>query len=194
MQFIIGGAFMSRRTVHAVLVVVLSFFIALEAFAQQLTDDLDPAPPWNINELVKQAARVYGPLNVKAAHVLAWHSQEDNRPFRWDSVLLWIRYVPDYPSEPDQEFWALYDMYQHPLLQANMWRASIVSHISKGEVHFRHPPRNRDVYEFIGKGGWSFQSKNGTRTLASGVRSNTWQSVIGESPTQFYSPEVPVAK
>jgi hypothetical protein len=204
-QTLYGLSELMRRDFLAIILVVL-----IPVAQSAPTDNLDPLPPWNYEELVSRATRGIEEHELKSVRLLAWHTQEDDRPVRYDAALLWVNFTT--PSR--QEKWALVMMARHPLDQppSDSWVASYQGHSWYPTVIFDSPPRNNDVYKFIG-GHWDFEPDNniregtkltdgqlnsvqssGFRILAGAVRARTWREVIGEAPVRFHRGENPGGK
>ena len=191
---------MLRR--HFVALLATVFFSRANATS---TDSVDPLPPWNYEELITGATRGFSPSQVKSVRLLAWHTQEDGRPLRYDAALLWMHLAP--PLAPEK--WALVIMARHPLdpPPSGGWVMAYAGHSWSPLAFFDEPPRNKQVYDFI-EGHWEFEPDRsmregtklidgqwhpvrwaGFRILASAVRARTWREVIGQAPVRFHRGE-----
>ena len=170
------------------------------------TDDLDPLPPWNYDELVQSATNGIAKDELASVRLLAWHTQEDGRPLRYDAALLWLHSK----SASGSEKWLLVVMARHPLAAKpeDRWVHSYQGHEWQPVAGFDSPPNNKDVYKFIEghwdfepdsraqkatrliNGGWHPVEYSGFRILAGAVRARTWKSAIGESPVRFHRGEL----
>lgn len=167
-----------------IITLVLGFVCASGAMAQSLDDDLDPIPPWDMNELVVSATNIFGLAPAASVRLLAWQSVEGAGKFRIDSALLWARYPYRDHTGADRVFWKLLGMFRHPLNQYTGWRAVTISHIFLGHAGFTYPPKSGDVYAFVERAGWKLPHRQqGFAVLGRGIRSKTWTDVIGEAPT-----------
>lgn len=189
---------------------VLLLAILIQIVQSAATDTLDSLPPWNYEELVASATRGMDTRQLKSVRLLAWHTQEDGRPVRYDAALLWIHFS----SSSGQEKWALVIMDRNPLDAplAKRWTPSYQGHSWKPVAIFDSPPRNKDVYKFI-EGHWKFEPDSsvwegikltdgqwrpvrtaGFRILAGAVRVRTWRDAVGEAPVRFHRGEEPSGK
>ena len=151
-------------------------------------DNLEPLPGWRYEPMVeglradlKRANKVKN-LQVR---LLAWSTQEDDRPLLVDSVVLWASF-----ESRDGKRWALSHRYRHPRAFREWWDATPTDVDWSDTIVLTHAPRNADVYalldperhlhSFFGAFGPDY-------TLhTAGVREKTWLSVLGEPPTEFF--------
>lgn len=115
--------------------------------------------------------------------LLAWRTEEDERPLLVDSALAWARM-----ENGKKVRWALLELYRHPRESAE-WHLSTASHTPDPVQVFERPPGNDEIDRFVD--GLLFSdffgpSSSGFRTLASGVRMSTWYHAVGERPTRFF--------
>lgn len=190
------------------LVLVLALAFVGASCASDAKDDLDPLPSWNYAEMMARATAGIPPSQVKGARLLAWHTQEDGRPVRFDAALIWLHVAPT----PKPDVWLLVMLARHPLDAGAVWVTSFQGHQWSPVKVYDHPPRNEEVYSFI-EGHWDFEPDNsvteglklvnnkwvrvrraGFSILASAVRSKTWNYVIGEMPVKFHHGESHVEK
>lgn len=179
-------------------------FVLLQARASE--DTLDQLPPWNYSELVQAATEGLASGEVKDVRLLAWHTQEDGRPIRFDAALMWLHIE----RQDTGEQWILLKLGRNPTEEGarREWGLTFEGHQWSPVKLFDNPPRNRDVYTFL-KDHWEFNPDGRTvpsmrlsddgkwipsrytrfRILRAGVRSKTWRSVIGDDPTQFHRGE-----
>lgn len=178
--------------------IVTSLFVCVSACAVgKRAENLDPLPPWNYQELVESATRGWGfqPEDIKEAHLLAWHSELDSRypAHQVDNALFWVHaYVADpkrlnYLRTP--QIWLILSISREPEKSDKWWEnARLGSHGAPGFVYFEQPPKNQDIYKFLGD-KWEFSSTDRFQLLEGAVRRNTWREVVGQEPTKFHSNE-----
>jgi hypothetical protein len=176
--------------------------------ASDARDDLDPLPPWNYAEMMASATTGIPPSHVKDARLLAWHTQQDGKPVRFDAALIWLHVAP----APKPDVWLLVMLARHPLDADAVWVTSFQGHQWSPVIVYARPPRNKEVYSFI-DGHWDFEPDNsvterlklvnkkwvrvrraGFSVVAGAIRSKTWIDVIGEKPVKFHRGESHVEK
>ena len=117
------------------------------------------------------------------ADVLAWVTEEDDRPLRYDSALAWARV-----ESRGEVRWALLLVYRHPL-DDPQWHVAWITHTPLPIRGFERPPDNTEIYKFVDEanmGKFFKTGQNGFRTLNSRVRRPTWYRRVGEMPTRFF--------
>lgn len=180
---------------------------ALLAFAVHASrpDALDPLPRWDYKELISAATAGLAAEEIKDVRLLAWQTQEDGRPLRFDAALLWVHTN----LRTIGEKWLLVKLVRHPLDRdgGRQWVTSFEGHSWEPVKVFDIRPSNRDVYAFL-KDHWEFSPSGQTvkgsqltdngyvavrwkdfRILEAGVRTRTWRYAIGEEPVRFHKGE-----
>jgi hypothetical protein len=118
--------------------------------------------------------------------LLAWKTEEDDRPLLVDSALAWCRVESE-----DNVSWALVLLFRHPRDGPQWHLSEIYDHPWSPVRFYDHPPRNTDVYQFLDSEPHrpffrvNRSGSAGFHILSSGVRVISWYSAIGERPTRF---------
>lgn len=115
--------------------------------------------------------------------LLAWSTNEDDRPLLYDQALVWARI-----NDGDRDRWAILMMYRHPS-EDREWYLSIMTHSKFPVEYFDRAPRNAEVHEFIDQSihpNFFAMNPDGFRTLDHRVRRWAWYRAIGELPTRSY--------
>lgn len=186
------------------LVLAMALQLMGASCAKETNDNLDPLPSWNYSEMMARATTGIPASQVKDARLLAWHTQEDGRPVRFDAALIWLHVAPT----PKPDLWLLVMLARHPLDTDPVWVLSFQGHEWSPVTVYDHPPENKEVYRFI-DGHWDFEPDGsvsegvklvngkwvpvrtaGFSILAGAVRSKTWSDVIGEPPRILHRGEV----
>jgi hypothetical protein len=146
---------------------------------------IDQVPEgWEPSEFRAAVARAVDPDRRARVEVemLAWSTQEDDRPHRFDSALAWARI-----ETREEVRWALIEMYRHPL-ERPQWYVSGTDHGPTPLRYYVNPPRNLEVHAFVDALHLSdfFGTEPHFRRLAAAVRRLTWRITIGENPTRCF--------
>ncbi len=147
--------------------------------SERLPDDWDAR---EFEAAVRDVVDLHGRATV-TVELLAWSTQEDDRPLLVDAALAWARI-----EDQNQVRWALLELYRHPR-DSPEWHLSRLSHGPDPVKYFNRQPSNSDIYRFddgvfggILKAAWG-----GFHTLNSRVRYRTWFRSVGQIPTRFPS-------
>jgi hypothetical protein len=170
------------------------FLLGGVIFPARAEDNLDPLPPWNYRDLVNKATVGWGfePEELKDVRMLAWNRELDRQNHEIENVLFWLSIRVKYPQQYNKEktdLWVLITMTRYT--QRNdgwLENARVGNHEVPGITMKEYPPRNQDIYKFLGK-GWDFESNQHFRLLEGRIRRNTWMQVIGELPTILHAGE-----
>lgn len=177
-------------------------FVLLDAKSEE--DTLDQLPPWDYSELVRAATTGIDSSAMKTVRLLAWHTQEDGRPLRFDAALMWV-----HVEVAGGEKWMLVKLSRSPTEDGirKEWAPTFEGHEWQPVKVFGAPPKNAEVYAFLKEhwefnpdsrarpsliytpNGWKESKYTGFRILRAGVRRETWRKVVGEEPTQFHRGE-----
>jgi hypothetical protein len=139
---------------------------------------IDRLPPdWKLSDLTRAA--FYNETVAQDAHVLIWAIEEDNRPLRAESCILWLKW-----KEEGKDCWTLAHLCRHPPIG---WGLMIVFDAPQtSRWDYDHPRTNPEVYEFLKATWWKFEPDDGFQLLDAAVCTSAWKKAIGEAPTKFY--------
>jgi hypothetical protein len=124
--------------------------------------------------------------NAQAARVLAWQIDEDDRPLRVESVILWIA-LADKPAAKKPTRWMLAHLYRHPR-DENEWRISRVYDAPfVGTESYESAPKRAELDRFLKDTWWHFKPLEGFRSLGAEVCRDAWAQAFGAPPWHSYS-------
>lgn len=132
---------------------------------------------WKLDEMVA----AFGPAKGATARVLAWQIDEDSRPLRVESVLLWL-------ERPGGKGYGLVNLYRHPQDKQPSWHLSMVydaPHV--GFVLVRERPDRAVLDKFLVDTWWTFGPRDGFRLMGSEVCAAAWQQAFGKPPWRAYA-------
>lgn len=113
--------------------------------------------------------------SVKAANVLAFSAEVDERPLYTEHALLLVEFAADR--------WRLVHTYRHPkdpLRRRRYWEVSIAPDSGqKGHEDFRQRPTETEVETFLRDSWWKWSPSPGFRLLRGEVYTDTWRRVLG---------------
>jgi hypothetical protein len=133
---------------------------------------------WKLDAMVA-AAGARDDAHPPKAQLLAWQIDEDERPLRVESALLWI--------ESPGKRWMLAHLYRHPLEKPAEWHISMVTDVPYvGVQSYAAAPRHKAVEAFLNATWWSFRPLGGFRSLGAEVCRDAWLHAFGEAPWHAY--------
>ena len=147
---------------------------------------------WNVDEILAALAKTgcpgpYSSGPKPQAHVLAWKTKEDHRPWYVEECILWVHWM----ESNGRKHWTLAHLGRNPKPppqgRGRGWELAIVYDAPVAYYRvFDIPPTNQDVYMFCSDSWWEFGPDGGFRILDARVCVETWRQVIGEEPTKFF--------
>jgi len=159
-------------------VLILSIILVLVIVgcdSSPLTPRTGPPPDWKLSEIIDE---VYGIKNA-SGHILAWKTQEDERPLYVESLIAVI--------EIDKTRYLLAHLFRHPRERNSRWRESVITDVAYvGSRSFSHPPTQMELLSFLEDTWWSFTEEPGWKILDVGLDAEKWKNLTGqELPQEF---------
>ena len=137
------------------------------------------------------AASILKNLEYKpvSAHLLAFISREDRRPWYVDDALLVLQL-------PKGE-WLLVHTARNPRYPkghqggASTWHVyQVMDAAFVGDRHFDHRPTRAELDKFLKDNDWQFESDKSWRVVGRAVDEETWQKVLGYKSPLVYEPSL----
>ena len=126
------------------------------------------------------------------AHVLAWKSLEDDRPWRVDYCLVlkelkkpnkdgarWVLASLARNPKPKESGWEIVTIWPSP--DPELKAPPFIMHLEE----FKERPRNADIYRFMDEHEWHLGAGADWKLIDGGV-CKAWGEVIGEEPTRRF--------
>ena len=134
-------------------------------------------PLWKLPAMIEAAARGTKP---KIARVLTWKIEEDDRPLRLETALVWLQ---------GDKSWTLTHLYRHPQDGPSAaWQVSMVYDVPyEGQRSYDHAPTRADFERFVDATWWKFGSRErGWKLLDSEVCRDAWRAAFSVEPWHSY--------
>jgi hypothetical protein len=138
-------------------------------------------PAWDLDALRDYACAYACAPAGATAHLLAWYTDEDDRPLRNDHAL----FVVERPAGDASPTWTVLVMYRHSWNK--WWNISNSLHgRARPIATFDRRPTAAQIDAFLDRNGWSFTGSGGFTITAGNVIDELWPIATGSpAPRHF---------
>jgi hypothetical protein len=135
---------------------------------------------WKLDAMNQAAAPHSGSKTPQVARILTWKIEEDDRPLRLETVLMWIQV---------EQHWTLAHLYRHPQDGPTAgWHISSVTDVPyRGTDAYDHAPTRADLEQFLKDTWWHFAPRDSFKILDSEVCRDAWRASFAAAPWHTYS-------
>jgi hypothetical protein len=128
---------------------------------------------WDLNELEADARKWTGASKKSPMKVLAWYTEEDDRPVRNDNVFVWFK---SDGKSPDR----ILTLYRHSW---NKWWNSDC--INRKELNKK--PTNKEIEDYLNSVKWTWESNPELFKIIDGkIDQNSWELLTGQKAKKSF--------
>lgn len=149
--------------------------------AAQVKPTTPPVPAAITNALARDIVQDLHPDGLRQAHVLAFKSMADDRPWKTDCALVVVQL-----SRGRWELWHVARNPMHAKKRAPWYESTITDSTQRGSKVYDHRPTAADLRDFLKLSHWTFAGEPPMRLTHGEVYADTWKSVLGFTPDYHF--------